>query len=656
MNADIALSLCRLFAHHNIKGQRDKLMRIFPVTLTPDKIKLPLIKDWYELASADPAQHAKWQQDLGQRITFWGLPTGSANGIIGVDFDIKNGKNGIEAAKAKGLIFPPTTSQRTMSGGLHLIYKAPANVTFKNTASKYADGVDTRGERGYLIYYGFDQTPIADCPQWLIDAEKAEAYERKGGDYLIQPGLAMQMLNEICADISYAPPGEANNILNLKAFEAAQQLIGTGSLSKQFVYDELFKAAKLRGKSDSEAKATIESGFAGGLRVPAKDICPFEPTPVVNMKATFGWTPQLPTRDMFFDKTHLKRKQNFKDWSSHDITLFVADGGTGKTTLLLNEAVCMALGRPFLGHECLQPGGKTLFIAGEDAAEKIYAITGNIMEDMQLTNEEIDIVVKSVLVKKESNMRVITHDRNGYLTANHNALNQVLEAVKFYDPRMIVLDPISMFWASEGENNDNSRAVAMWAGELRDRSNAQITLVNHIGKNSSQIKDLTQFAGLGGTALPSHARIVRTAIRLSPDEYVEKTGKSLEGMQYGLIMQTSKFSDGSPILGVPRVLTRTGFVFEETTTIKPLKEEKDDRAASDIVFEAILNLQRQQRYLTEDGLRALTGLSKDKIRGVISLSITSPINGLSIKSIPNPDITQKNNVLVVVDDSGTEIK
>lgn len=631
-------------------------MRIFPVTLTPDKIKLPLIKDWYELATTDQAQIDKWKQDFGQRITYWGLPTGSANGIIGIDFDIKGGKNGIESARTKGLVFPPTTSQRTMSGGLHLIYKAPPGVTFKNTASKYADGVDTRGERGYLIYYGFDQTPMAEAPDWLVQAEKAEAYERKGGEYLIQPGLAMQILNEICSDITYAPPGEANNILNLKAFESAQQLIGTGSLPKQFVYDELFKAAKLRGKSDSESKATIESAFAKGLQVPARDLCPFEPTPVVNMKTINGWTPQMPTRDMFFDESHLKRRQNFKDWSSHDITLFVADGGSGKTTLLLNEAVCMALGKPFLGHECLEPGGKTLFITAEDTAEKIYALTGKVIRDMQLTDAEIDIVTKSILVKKESSMRVITKDRNGHLTANHIALNLVLEAVNSFDPRMIVVDPINMFWGSEGDNNDNSRAVAHWAGELRDRSTSQVVLVNHIGKNSSQNKDLTQFAGLGGSALPSHSRIVRTAIRLSLDEYVEKTGKSLEGMQYGLIMQTSKFSDGSPILGVPRVLTRTGFVFEETTTIKPLKEHKDDRATSDIVFEALINLQRQNKYITEDGLRALTELSKDKIRGVISLSLTQPINGYSIKSIPNPDITQKNNVLVVVDDMGNEIK
>lgn len=629
-------------------------MRLIPVTITPQGTKLPLIKDWYNLASSDPQQIEKWKAQYAEQIKFWGVPTGSANGFMAVDLDVKNGKNGIEAAKKANLLLPPTTWQRTMSGGIHLIYKIPHGTVLKNTVSKYADGLDTRSEDGFIIYYGFDQTPMADCPAWLLEAEKA--YEFKGSDYLIQPRLASEILNGILADVISAPPGESNNILNLKSFEAAQTLVQTGSMTKEHLFDELFKAAKMRGKSDSEARATIESGISGGLKVAPRDLCPFEPTPVVNMKAINGWTPQLPTRDMFFDKTHLKRRQNFKDWSPHDITLFVADGGSGKTTILLNEAVCMALGRPFLSHECLEPGGKTLFIAGEDAAEKIYALTGNIMEDMQLNDEQIDIVTKCILVKKESSMRVITKDRNGYLTANHTALNQVLEAVQFYDPRMIILDPISMFWGSEGDNNDNSRAVAHWAGELRDRSTAQVTLVNHIGKNSSQIKDLTQFAGLGGTALPSHARVVRTMIRLSPDEYVEKTGKSLEDMQYGVIMQTSKFSDGSPILGVPRALTRTGYVFEETTTIKPLKEHKDDRAASDIVFESIINLQRQNKYLTEDGLRALTGISKDKIRGVISLSLTQPINGYSIKSIPNPDITQKNNVLVVTDDSGTEIK
>lgn len=630
-------------------------MRIFPVTLTPDKIKLPLIKDWYDLATTDQSQIEKWKQAFGQQITYFGIPTGSANGIIGIDFDIKGGKNGIESARTKGLVFPPTTSQRTMSGGLHLIYKAPPGVTFKNTASKYADGVDTRGERGYLIYYGFDQTPMADCPQWLIDAEKAEAYERKGGDYLIQPGLAKEILNDICSDITSAPSGEANNILNLKAFEAAQQLIGTGSLPKQYVYDELFKAAKLRGKSDSESKATIESAFAKGLQIAARDLCPFEPTPVINMKAVNGWMPQMPTRDMFFDTRHMKRPQNFKDWSSRDVTILTADGGSGKTTLMLNEAVCLAIGKPFLNFDCLERGN-TLFITGEDTAEKLYAITGKIMQDMQLTDEQIDIVAKSIVIKKESDMCLVTMDKNHMIVPNHHSLNQIMEAVEIHKPRLIVIDPISMFWGAEAALNDMSKAVAKFAALLRDRADAQIVLINHMGKQSSQGKDLTQFSGRGGSALPSHARIVRTMSLMEPDDYTAKTGKTLEPMQYGLNMYVSKFSDGSPIFNVLMVLTRTGMVMERTTVVASAIEEQDDRPTFTVLCDAIIELQRQKKYYTDEALRALTGISKDKMKGTIALSQTKPVDGYMIRSIPNPDITQKNNVYVVVDEMGNEIQ
>lgn len=630
-------------------------MRIFPVTVTPEKIKLPLIKDWYELATTDQAQIDKWKQDFGQRITYWGIPTGEANGFIGVDFDIKGGKNGIESAKAKGLVFPPTTSQRTMSGGIHLIYKIPPGVIFKNTASKYADGVDTRGHRGYLIYYGFDQTPMADAPHWLLDAEKAEAYERKGGDYLIQPGLAKEILNDICSDITSAPPGEANNILNLKAFEAAQQLIGTGSLPKQFVYDELFKAAKHRGKSDNESKATIESAFAKGLQVAARDLCPFEPTPVVNMKAVNGWMPQLPTRDMFFDYTQLRRPQNFKDWSPRDVTILTADGGSGKTTLMMNEAVCLAIGKPFLNFDCLERGN-TLFITGEDTAEKLYAMVGKIMEGMQLTEEQIDIVTKSIIVKKESEMCLVTMDKNNMIVPNHNALNQIMEAVDFHKPRLIILDPIDMFWGLEAALNDMSKAVAKFATLLRDRSDAQIVLINHMGKQSSQNKDLSQFSGKGGSSLPSHARVVRTMSIMQPDDYTAKTGKTLEPMQYGINMYVSKFTDGSPIFNVLMALTRTGMVMERTQIIASAMEEQDDRPTFTVLCDAIIELQRQKKYYTDEALRALTGISKDKMKGTIALSQTKPVDGYMIKSIPNPDITQKNNVYVVVDEMGNEIQ
>lgn len=45
-------------------------------------------------------------------------------------------------------------------------------------------------------------------------------------------------------------------------------------------------------------------------------------------------------------------------------TLLAAHGGTGKTTLAIVAAVCLAAGLPFLGHAVLQ--SKVVFYSAED--------------------------------------------------------------------------------------------------------------------------------------------------------------------------------------------------------------------------------------------------------------------------------------------------
>lgn len=96
------------------------MYRLFPVTITPDGKKLPLLRGWKEEATTDQAKINEWRQSFGQSLMFFGIPTGQESGIIAIDIDVKTA-NGFESAKQKGLYLPPTMTQRTLSGGWHLI-------------------------------------------------------------------------------------------------------------------------------------------------------------------------------------------------------------------------------------------------------------------------------------------------------------------------------------------------------------------------------------------------------------------------------------------------------------------------------------------------------------------------------------------------------
>ena len=430
------------------------MFKIFPATITHDRQKIPLFAGWQEKATNDPNDHKMWQEVYKDRLKVWGILCGKANNILVLDVDAKDG--GYETLK--NLNLPVTMSQRTLSGGLHLIFKYPNDGRVYGNRVKFLPGLDIRGEGGWIACYGLDSTPIADAPQFLLDA--ALRYQTSqvapGASIKVSPEIAIGIIEKSLESIREAPPGESNNILNVESFRIGQ-LVASNSVSREYAEKALMDAAIARGKPLYEAKATITSGLDGGMKKPLTspfgDMPPVPhieiPLPPVNTR----WTPKEFEIEQFMDESKLRKPQLFQSWSTEDITITTADGGTGKTTLKLYEAICLALGMPFLGFACTSPR-KTLFITGEDTAEKLASMIGKILREMGMfdgsdyNNERIRTVKQSIIVKKDADLCLIVKDRSGFIHMNKEAMTKLLQAVEDIKPGMIVVDPISSFWGS----------------------------------------------------------------------------------------------------------------------------------------------------------------------------------------------------------------
>jgi predicted ATP-dependent serine protease len=59
-------------------------------------------------------------------------------------------------------------------------------------------------------------------------------------------------------------------------------------------------------------------------------------------------------------------------FSQQALALVVGDSNLGKSPLLLQAAICIAAGIPFLGHETAQ--GRVLFIDGENGTEEVVTL------------------------------------------------------------------------------------------------------------------------------------------------------------------------------------------------------------------------------------------------------------------------------------------
>lgn len=95
----------------------------------------------------------------------------TGDGLVVLDLDVKNGKNGIRALLDAGLRLPDTYTVQTRSGGLHCYFLGEARCRVG-----LLPGVDVRGTGGFVVvppslgYVVLRDTEIAEIPKWLRES------------------------------------------------------------------------------------------------------------------------------------------------------------------------------------------------------------------------------------------------------------------------------------------------------------------------------------------------------------------------------------------------------------------------------------------------------------------------------------------------------
>lgn len=158
--------------------------------------KVPKLSGWQRLTAPVPISATEGV----------GLLTGKPNGLVVLDLDVKDGKDGARALAQKlgaqinghaGLEavrelvrlghLPMTPMVLTRSGGVHVYFAHPGGVDVPNSAGTIAEGVDVRGDGGYVIAppsEGYrpwipDSTPLAPCPPWIPRAASKRSIPRE---------------------------------------------------------------------------------------------------------------------------------------------------------------------------------------------------------------------------------------------------------------------------------------------------------------------------------------------------------------------------------------------------------------------------------------------------------------------------------------------
>lgn len=252
-----------------------------------------------------------------------------------------------------------------------------------------------------------------------------------------------------------------------------------------------------------------------------------------------------------------------EDYLYADLRNLVAAGGTGKTTLLLFEAVLGALGRPIWGKAVPRPFS-TAFVTKEDSREILVARLHCILEAIQASAADRAAVWDRVwivdLVGKPYRLSIAEDRALGADTTNLLALAGHLEDVV---PDRVIFDPLISFSHGEGNVNDSEQALVE-AGRylMRHWPGAMVELVHHTGKANARSGSTDQYAGRNGSALPDGSRMVAVLVACSVEQFFEATGVRLQTAEgeRGLRLALPKLSYTSPQADI--YIRRHGFLFE----------------------------------------------------------------------------------------------
>lgn len=372
--------------------------KIFPLNVNSKNEQI--LKSWKKEATDDIHQiELWWSQNPCYNI---GIRTG--DGLIVIDVDNKNNKNGKKSIESYIKRFPKTKIVRTPNDGWHFYYYVDRQIPCR--VNLY-EGIDVRGEGGYVVGAG---SQMDDRKYFVsLDVPIAEANEAVY-QFLEGDKTQLRTVNIVDHQIN---EGERN--------------------------DTLFRMATVL-----KAKGLSFNSVLAAIKEENKAKC----VPVLDDKEIFSICNSVEQRFLKRDdskeyhpddeiSTYLKSVEEIQtekmEWivenliPKDQITIFAGDGGVGKTSIWIHFAACLSTGKPlFFEQETHRKELSIVYFSGEDP-------TG--------------CVLKRKLLESEGNIKNIHtielgDERLRHIRFGSRYLENVIQDNR---PDVIIFDPLQSF-------------------------------------------------------------------------------------------------------------------------------------------------------------------------------------------------------------------
>jgi hypothetical protein len=230
------------------------------------------------------------------------------------------------------------------------------------------------------------------------------------------------------------------------------------------------------------------------------------PTPAQIVATPFAWRAEseIPPRMWLYGK-HLLRRF---------VSVDVAAGGTGKSSVKIGEALAMASGRNLYGVE-VHDGPLNVWLYNlEDPAEESERRIHATAKWFHIAPADVE---RRLFVDSGRDQRCVIATETEYGARIAQPVYEQIKA-QLHEQQIdvLIIDPfVSSHEVSENDNRAIDAVVKAW-GRLADECNCSINLVHHVRKGNGQESNAD--SARGAKALVDAARSVQVFNRMTPDE------------------------------------------------------------------------------------------------------------------------------------------
>lgn len=241
--------------------------------------------------------------------------------------------------------------------------------------------------------------------------------------------------------------------------------------------------------------ANHPGGEQAGAEAPRK---PIRATP-------FQWIDPatIPPRRWIYGKHYIRKF----------VSITLAPGGVGKSSLAMVEALAIATGRPLLG---ITPNEQTnvWLWNGEDPREELQARIAAIMAHYEILPEEVEgrLFVDN---GRETSLVIARQEKGGTVVAQP-VVSDLIETIEANRIGVMIVDPfVSSHQVTENDNNAVDVVAKTW-NRIAETTGCAIELIHHVRKTGAN--EITVEDGRGAIALHGAARSARVLNPMTQEE------------------------------------------------------------------------------------------------------------------------------------------